>query len=158
MIVNPDIANTLILAVMENDNKAFCVGNLTTPLGIEKDVVMVSAGNSLQATKAALQEALTIKPVQVLILSNRQTLVDIYTHPIQLPLVKPKDLDQYYNPRGGVYRNGAWNIPDEVIRQSNLEWDVMRLLCNFDRWQFRYLHEDNMKRTKELWQQHYMNV
>ena len=60
MIVNPDIANTLILAVMENDGKAFCVGNLTTPLGIEKDVVMVSDSNSLQATKAALQEALTI--------------------------------------------------------------------------------------------------
>lgn len=158
MIVNPDIANTLILAVMENDGKAFCVGNLTTLLGIERDVVMVSAGNSLQATKAALQEALTIKPVQVLILSNKQSLVDIYTYPIRLPLAKPKNLDQYYNPRGGMYRNGMWIVPDDVVAQSNLEWDVMRLLCNFDRWQFRYLHEDNMKRTKELWQQHYMNV
>ena len=158
MIVNPDIANTLILAVMENDNKAFCVGNLTTLLGIERDVVMVSAGNSLQATKAALQEALTIRPVQVLILSNKQSLVDIYTYPIRLPLAKPKNLDQYYNPKGGVYRNGMWIVPDDVVAQSSLEWDVMRLLCNFDRWQFRYLHEDNMKRTKELWQQHYTNV
>ena len=90
---------------MENDGKAFCVGNLTTPLGIEKDAVMISAGNSLQATKAALHEALMIKPVQVLILSNKQSLVDIYTYPIRLPLAKPKNLDQYYNPRGGRYRN-----------------------------------------------------
>ena len=158
MNVNPEIANTLILAVMEIDAKAFCVGNLTTLLGIEKDVVMVSAGNSLQATKTALQEALTIKPMQVLILSNKQSMVDIYTYPIRLPLAKPKNLDQYYNPKGGVYRNGMWIVPDDVVAQSSLEWDVMRLLCNFDRWQFRYLHEDNMKRTKELWQQHYTNV
>jgi len=155
MNVNPEIANTLILAVMEIDAKAFCVGNLTTEFGMEKDAVMVPASNALQATKAALQEALLIKPTQILILSNKQALVDTYTHPIRLPLNRPKDLEQYYNPRGGMYRNGAWNIPDEVVVQSNLEWNVMRLLCNFNRWQFKYLHEGNMKRTKELWSEYY---
>lgn len=158
MTVNPELANTLILAVMEIDAKAFCVGNLTTEFGMEKDAVMIPSDSALQATKAALHEALMIKPAQVLILSNKQSLVDTYTYPIRLWLAEPTNLNQYYNPRGGMYRNGAWNIPDEVIKQSNLEWDVMRLLCNFDRWQFRYLHEDNMKRTKELWQQHYTNV
>jgi len=157
MTVNPELANTLILAVIEIDAKAFCVGNLTTEFGMEKDAVMIPSDSALQATKAALHEALMIKPAQILILSNKQSLVDTYTHPIRLPLNRPKDLEQYYNPRGGMYRNGAWNIPDEVVKQSNLEWDVMRLLCNFNRWQFKYLHENNMKRTKELWQQHYMN-
>lgn len=157
MTVDPESNNTLILAVMEIDSKALAVGNLRVNGETIAESIIETASSALEATKKALNEAILIKPRQILILSNCSTLVRLYTHPIRLPLYPPKNLEDYYNPRGGQYRKGEWQVPDSVsvTKDGEVEWDVMRLLCCFDKWQFKYLHEDNMKRTKEMWRDHY---
>ncbi len=157
MTVDPNIANTLILAIMEKEQGAVALGNLTTMQGLVKETIVEYAPSALQATESALRAATTIKAQTLLILSNSKAMVNLYTHPIRLPMRRPPNLDDYYNPRGGMYRQGAWNVPASaaMIEEGKTEWEIMRLLCNFDRWQIKYLSEEHMKGAQELWQQHY---
>lgn len=158
MTVNPKQSNTLILAVLEQGGKAICVGNLVTEWGMEQETIIATGASALAVTQTATADARIIKARQIAIFSNSKPLVDLYTHPIRLPLRRPADLDKHYNERGGEYRKGMWITPAGygATTDGQAEWEIMRNLCHFDRWQFRFVPIEQMKRTMELWEDIYV--
>lgn len=121
---------TLIVSMIWQGNKVAVRGNLITDRG----TILISENTGSDGWKILadeLKDISIVRPSKVVVFTNNEEVLKVFTPPIRLQPRTEKDMDKI-NPH---------------------HWTIIRCLCWVNRWKFVKMDAEKMKRTMELWQQ-----